>query len=217
MMARARSFVSCVLATLVVSTAFPQNDASAVDLKTSTEKNRTAAQEKSTKEKPDKQTARRTIDKELEQGVLEMVDNHLPDIKVLLDQLRDKKPPQYDLAIRNLAKSSRRLQWAKKRGQEAFELEVHVLQAQSSINLLIAKLKLRDDKQDRQALRHATMQFEDATIARAKHEVTLLQSRLAKMQEQVSTAEKRLSEKQSKTDETIEKSFQTYLRKSGRK
>lgn len=159
----------------------------------------------------------RVLDKELELGVLQMVNNHLPEIKVLLDQLRDKEPRQYQLAIQNLAKSARRLQTAKKRGEESFELEVHVVQAQSSINLLIAKLKVRDSKADRKALREATRNFELAEIARASYDVAQLKSRIDKMTEQLESAKKRLEEKQSEMDETIEKDFQSYLRKSGRK
>ncbi|QEG02474.1 hypothetical protein Mal15_65950 [Stieleria maiorica] len=158
-----------------------------------------------------------TLATEREQAVLQMVHDHLPEIKVLLDQLREKEPKQYGIAISNLAKSSRRLQTAKKRGEEAFELEVHVVQAQSAINLLVAKLKIRDNKKDRAALREATKRLELAQIARASFEVEQIRSRLDKLNEQLETAEKRLDEKQSNLDDNIQKGFQTYLRKSGRK
>ncbi|WP_182869266.1 hypothetical protein [Stieleria mannarensis] len=154
---------------------------------------------------------------ERERAVLEMVHDHLPELKVLLDQLREKEPKQYGIAINNLAKSSRRLQSAKRRGEEAFELEVHVVQAQSAINLLVAKLKLRDNKKDRAALREATKRLELAQIARAAFDVKQMRSRLDKLQEQLEAAEKRLDEKQSKLDANVQKGFQTYLRKSGRK
>lgn len=189
----------------------------AAELKTPPTKTRTDKNAKPSDAKSDENSSRRTVDKEIERNVLQMVNNHLPDIKVLLDQLRDKEPRQYDLAIRTLAKSSRRLQVAKNRSEESFELEVHVVQAQSAINLLIAKLKIRDNKQDRKALLEATKKVEIAEIARAEHELAQLQSRLKKMKSQFDAAEKRLKEKQSKMDESIEKDFQTYLRKSGRK
>ncbi|MCA9140347.1 MAG: hypothetical protein KDB00_26430 [Planctomycetales bacterium] len=165
----------------------------------------------------DKPSVQRGLDKEIERGVLQMVDNHLPELKVLLDQLRENEPRQYELAIRNLAKSSRRLQAAQKRGEASFDLEVHIIQAQTSINLLIAKLKVRDNKKDREALLEATRRFEQAEIDRAEYELTLSQSKLAKMKEQVDAMEKLLIEKQSNMDETIKKDFQGYLRKSGRK
>lgn len=167
--------------------------------------------------KADKKTTPRKLDQEQERGVLQMVHDHLPEIKGLLDQLREKEPRQYDAAIMNLAKSSRRLQAAKKRGEAAFELEVQVVQAQSAINLLVAKLKVRDNQADRAALRDATKRLELAEFARAKHDVDQMRSRLDKLQEQLQVAEKRLDEKQSQRDENIERAFQIYLRKSGRK
>lgn len=193
------------------------NNAAAADPETVPSKTRVTVHDKPSKAKPDKPRQRSTIDKALERNVLQMVDNHLPDIKILLDQLRKKEPQQYKLALRNLAKSSRRLQAAKNRSEESFELEVHVVQAQSSINLLIAKLKIRDHKQDRKALLEAIKQLRTAELARAEHEFAQLESRFAKMKEQVVVARRRLNEKQSRNDESIEKDFKTFLRKSGRK
>ncbi len=167
--------------------------------------------------KAEKKISQRKFDQEQERGVLQMVHDHLPEIKVLLDQLREKEPRQYDAAIMNLAKSSRRLQAARKRGEAAFELEVQVVQAQSAINLLVAKLKVRDNQADRAALRDATQRLELAEFSRAKHDVAQMRSRLDKLQEQLQVAEKRLGEKQSQRDENIERAFQIYLRKSGRK
>ncbi len=167
--------------------------------------------------KAEKKISQRKFDQEQERGVLQMVHDHLPEIKVLLDQLREKEPRQYDAAIMNLAKSSRRLQAARKRGEAAFELEVQVVQAQSAINLLVAKLKVRDNQADRAALRDATQRLELAEFSRAKHDVAQMRSRLDKLQDQLQVAEKRLGEKQSQRDENIERAFQIYLRKSGRK
>lgn len=152
-----------------------------------------------------------------EQMVLRMVDRYLPEIKRLLDQLRVREPRQYDVAIRNLARSAKRLEWAKKRGEEAFELEVNVVQAQSAINLLIAKLKIRDSQNDRQSLRAAAKQLAAAELARSDFELAQMQTRLKRLKDQVSVAEQRLEEKKSTLDETIERSFQTYLKKSGQK
>ncbi|MCO8124240.1 hypothetical protein NHH03_21030 [Stieleria sp. TO1_6] len=165
----------------------------------------------------DRKTPRPSLDEDLERGVLQMVQQHLPDIKVLLDQLREKEPRQYEMAIRNLAKSSRRLQAAEKRGEQSFELEVQIIKAQSAINLLIAKLKVRDNDKDRQSLREATKRFEHAELARARYELGLIESRLGKMQEQFDAAKERLQVKQSQLQPNIDKAFQTYLRKSGRK
>lgn len=171
---------------------------------------------KPTDSKPDPGSTRSNVDEQLEQNVLRMVDQHLPEIKVLLEQLRRHEPKKYDAAIRNLAKSSRRLQLAEKRGQEALELEVQIVQAQSSINLLIAKLTVRDNPKDRLALKDATRRLHQAEVDRSRYELAQLQSRLERMQKLFETAQKRLIDKESSLDDQIEKGFQTYLRKSGR-
>ena len=160
---------------------------------------------------------RRDVLSDQEQIVLQMVNNYLPELKTLLTQLRDKEPSQYDIAIRNLARSAKRLEIAQKRGEEAFELEVNVVQAQSSVNLLIAKLKVRDSQKDRKALRDAAKQLATAELARSKHDVALMRSRIKRLQEQLAAAEKRLTEKESELDKNIEKNFQAYLKKLGHK
>lgn len=203
--------------TFALAVASSASQATAAELTPRDDTNDEVVKEESPTEKTPAKPAPRVVDKKLEREVLEMVDNHLPDIKVLLDQLRQKAPRQYDMAIRNLAKSARRLQTAKKRGEEAFELELQLIQAQSSINLLIAKLKVRDNKRDRDALMEATKKAELAEIAKSTHELATLQARLDRLKEQVAAAEKRLSQQTAELDDNIEKDFQTYLRKSGRK
>jgi DNA repair exonuclease SbcCD ATPase subunit len=210
-------FLLAITATCVLGATLAGDFARAAEKESSTSEPLPPSQKQSTDPESTSKPTHHAGDEPIEQDVLQMVEDHLPEIKVLLDQLRRKAPRQYDLAIRNLAKSSRRLQLAKKRGAEAFEAEVRIVQAQSSINLLIAKLKLRDSEKDHQALFDATKRLQLAEIARARHEVAQLQARLAKMRQQVTAAERRLSDKQSKMNETIEKSFQGYLRRSGRK
>ncbi|KAA5544580.1 hypothetical protein FYK55_09695 [Roseiconus nitratireducens] len=170
----------------------------------------TAASDEAGKNRPQ-------LDRELEKNVLQMVDSHLPELKVLLDRLRSKDPGQYEAAIRNLANSSRRLQAAKKRGEEAFELEVEVVKARSAVNLLVAKLKLRDRAADRKALREATEHLERAELARSRYEYSVWQQRLEKMRQQVNTVQERLQTKERRFDENLQQSYENYLRKAGRK
>ena len=157
------------------------------------------------------------VDPQQERQVLKMVRNHLPELQTLLDRLKDKEPRQYGIAIRNLSKSARRLEIARRRGEEAFEIEVNVIQAQSAVNLLIAKLKVRDNKKDRQALREAAERLSVAELARSRYELSLMQSRLERLREQVATAKERIEQRESQLDQTIQKNYQSFLRKSGQK
>ncbi|MCC9599573.1 hypothetical protein LOC67_03295 [Stieleria sp. JC731] len=163
-------------------------------------------------------TARKTpkLDPELERNVVEMVENHLPEVKKLLDQLRKKAPKQYETAIRSLARSARRLQTAKKRGEEVFELELQIVQAQSSLNLLIAKLKIRDSKSDRQALAKATEQLAKAELAKLQFELTTLKSRMTRLNQQIADTEAKIDERKTDFASAIEANVEANLRKAGR-
>ena len=164
-----------------------------------------------------KTTERKSAVPQVEKTVLRMVQAHLPEIEVLLDRLREKEPQQYDAAIRDLSKSSRRLQIAKKRGAEALEIEVQIVKAQSATNLLIAKLRVRDNEKDRKALLKAAETLRQAELARAQYEHDMLRDRLTRMQKQFDASEKRLKENHSKSPDAIEKAYLGYLRKAGRK
>lgn len=163
-----------------------------------------------------KQPPKTKIDKELETAVCQMVEDHLPDLQSMLNHLRNKEPKQYELAIRNLSKYARRLESAKKRGEQIFEFEVESVKAQSAVDVLVAKLKVRDNKSDREALRKAVGRLHDATLSRAKFDVTQLELRLKRTQQQLDTAKKRVKTKQSDSESSIEKSYATYLRRAGR-
>lgn len=152
-----------------------------------------------------------------EASVLAMVKKHLPELSSLLEPLKENDARQYGTAIRNLAKSARRLESAHKRGDVAYEREVDVIKAQMAINLLIAKLKVRDDQQDRDALRKAAEQLQLAELQRSRHDVSLMKSRLQKLQAQFDESQQRLKDNESHLDDRIDSIFQSYLRKSGRK
>ena len=153
----------------------------------------------------------------VERNVIEMVHRHLPELEALLEQLKKKEPKQYEAAVRNLAKSQRRLQIAEKRGSQMFELEVRLVQTQTSINLLIAKLKVRDKDADRNALRAATKTLAELQLNKSQLELAQMKSRLAKLQETVNNAETRVEQQESALKQGLESSYQTYLRKAGRK
>ena len=154
--------------------------------------------------------------KTIEHNVTEMVHRHLPELKALLEQLKKKEPKQYEAAVRNLAKSQRRLQIAEKRGSEVFELEVRLVQTQTSINFLIAKLRVRDKSVDRDALLAATKTLAELQLSKSQLELSQMKARLAKLQEAANHAEARIEQQESALEQGLESSYQFYLRKAGR-
>lgn len=152
----------------------------------------------------------------IENEVLAMVKAHLPEFEVLLDRLRQRQPEQYKRAVRSLARSARRLKAAKKRSPAMFELEVASVKANSNVNLLVAKLKVRESQADRDSLREAIATLHRATASRARYDVELLEMRLERAQKQLDAARERFSAKQSLDQEDVETQFANLLRKAGR-
>lgn len=187
---------------------------SAVEARTTNERSvaeNTANQKKKTPERPVGKT-----DSGEERAATQLVQSHLPDLKPVLDHLRSDDPRQYNLAIRDLAKSARRLETSKTRDQELYDIELELLQARSSVQLLTAKLKVRDNQSDRKSLRAAASRLQQAELSRAKYDVRVLQERFDRMQKSLDAATQRLAMKETNVEEQLETSYLGLLRKAGR-
>lgn len=164
--------------------------------------------------KPGAKNAKPRVERDAELAATTLVDSHLPELKSVLKHLRAEQPRQYNLAIRDLAKSAKRLEVAKNRDEELYDIEVELLQAHSAATLLTAKLKVRDDEPDRKHLRAAAERLRNAEVARAKYDIRMYQERLNKTQQLLDAANKRLATKQD--EDQLEKSYLSFLRKAGR-
>jgi hypothetical protein len=161
-------------------------------------------------------TPQPTVDREIEAKSLELVNAHLPELRGVLKRLRADKPREYDRAIRDLAKSARKLEQAKNRDEHLYDIEVESLKAQNQVNLLTATLKVRDRQSDRQRLREAAARLQQAQLARARYDVELYRQRLQRAQQQLDAAQGRLESRDSDPDQQLEKLYQVLLRKAGR-
>ena len=161
-----------------------------------------------------KQTVK--ISAELERKATSLVSAHLPELAPVLEKLKKSNPKQYELAIRDLAKSVRRLETAKTRDQELFEIEVEILKTQSDTRLLAAKLKVRDKKSDRDALRRAVERLHGAELQKQRYNIRETKKRLARTQQQLAAAEKRLKTLEDSRESYLEKNYQSLLKTAGR-
>lgn len=157
-----------------------------------------------------------SVDRELESKAIGLVRSHLPELNNVLDRLRADQPRQYDRAIRDLAKSVRKLELAKNRDEQLYELELELLKAQNHVNLLTAKLKVRDSQSDRTQLRDAAARLQQAQVARIQYDVELYRQRLERAKQQLDAAGERLEAKQSDAEQQLEKTYLGLLRKAGR-
>ena len=153
---------------------------------------------------------------EKESIALKLVKDHLPQLRPILRNLRQGHPQAYQKALADLNKSAQRLESAKRRGTVLFKIELAVLQAKTEVDLLTAKLKVRDDSSDRKQLRKAIADLNHAELQQAEYNVQAAQNRLSQIEKQLQAAQRRLEEKQTQPDQQIEKSFRKSLRKAGR-
>lgn len=156
------------------------------------------------------------VDRETEELALELVRVHLPELDVVLERLRADQSREYDRAIRDLAKSARKLELAKNRDEQLYDLEVELLKAQNQVNLLTAKLKVRDSQSDRDRLRSSAARLQQAQIACAQYDLEQFRERYERAKQQLDAAQERVEAKQSNADEQLEKSYLGMLRKAGR-
>ena len=149
------------------------------------------------------------VEPQAEKSALELVDEHLPELSVLLQRLKADNVRQYDLAIRDLSRSAKRLESARNRDEELYELEVELLKSQSNVKILSAKLKVRDSDLDRQALRKAVQRQLDAEIAKADYAVRTLKERAERAQQQLSAATERMQSLHDNSSTQLDKKYAT--------
>jgi len=157
-----------------------------------------------------------TVDRDAEARATQLVRSHLPNLKEILRRLRENEPGEYAKAIRDLARSARKLEVAENRADGSFDLELELLKSQTEVNLLTARLQVRDSTRDRKQLRVAAERLQAAQISKAKHDVQVLRDRLNRAQKQLELAQQRLQTRQANPEGQLEKSYTNLLRKAGR-
>lgn len=168
-------------------------------------------------EKSSEQTKNRELNIQNEQLTHELVNEHLPQLISLLKQLKTDQPRQYERAIWDLARSAKKLNAAKKRDKQLFEVELELLKAETEANLIAARLKVRDKPNDRKYLREAVARLHAAKQSKMRYEIEIYQKRLARDQALLTTAEQRLSDFQGNPKNAVGESYLAMLRKAGRK
>lgn len=151
-----------------------------------------------------------------EAAALALVERHLGELTPILKSLRSSNQRAYEKAIADLARSAKRLQTAKHRDSRFYELELSSLKAKTEIDLMTAKLKVRDRSGDRERLRNAISRYHDLSNRRLEFEISQQEQRLKNLNKQLQSAKDRLADNQQKLNDQIDKSYRRSLRKAGR-
>lgn len=156
------------------------------------------------------------VDRQTETKAMELVRMHLPELGSVLQRLRSDRSPEYDRAVRDLARSARKLEAAKNRDERLYDLEVELLKSQNEVNLLTAKLKVRDSERDRKLLHSGAGRLQQAQFARDEYYVQLYRQRLERFQNQLEATEAKVRANKENPEQKLEKSYLSLLRKAGR-
>ncbi len=159
---------------------------------------------------------RSSVEPSTESAALELVREQLPALNEVLDRLRFSAPQQYEKAVRDIAKSAKRLEVTRHRDEKLYLIELELLKARTTTSLLVARLKIRDSNTDRKSLRESIEKLRAVELGRARYEVETLEKRLARTTEQLNSARDRLNRKSNELNERSETVYAEYLRKAGR-
>lgn len=118
---------------------------------------------------------------QLEPDAIAFVQEHHPELVSLLQSLKAMRQKEYEIAIREIVRTRKRLESLAKREVETHAVELEAWKLQSKIDLLIAKGIARDKAFDAAALRELLKLQVENQKKRWKHE----QTTLVKRQEQL--------------------------------
>ena len=126
---------------------------------------------------------------EQEAAAIALVQEHHKDLLELLIHLKEGLPQEYERAVRDLSRASDRLAQFEKRDPERYRLELQLWKAGSRRQLLAARLQMGYDESLLTELREVLKEEQNLGLAVLRHERERLVSRLAKIDEQITTQE----------------------------
>jgi len=153
---------------------------------------------------------------QLEKEVKPLLEDHLPDLIPLVNRLKIGQPKLYYHALVQLGGAARRVESAQSKSPVLHEIELEALKANTQVNLIGARLQVRDSKRDRQELQTAVQRLYDAEERRLEWVVSQIEDRVEMVQQQLETATQRLAEKRRGEADLIANQYERLLRKAGR-
>ncbi len=112
-----------------------------------------------------------------EREAIEFVQEHHPELVSLLESLKSMREKEYQMAIREISKSKKRLDGFAKRGPEIYMVELDAWKIQSKIDLLVAKGIAREKEVDNDVMRGLLKDQVENQKKRWKHELETLTKR----------------------------------------
>jgi len=142
---------------------------------------------------------------QLESDAIAFVTEHHPELVSLLQSLKSMRQKEYDMAIREIGRTKKRLEALVKREPELHSMELDAWKLKSKIDLLMARGIARDKSFDKAVLRDLLSQRLENQKKRWRHEQTTLKKR----QEQLAEL---LARTEGSENDKVEQELSTHLK-----
>jgi len=142
---------------------------------------------------------------QLESDAIAFVTEHHPELVSLLQSLKSMRQKEYDMAIREIVRTRKRLEALVKREPELHSMELDAWKLKSKIDLLMARGIARDKSFDKAVLRDLLSQRLENQKKRWRHEQTTLKKR----QEQLAEL---LARTEGSENDKVEQELSTHLK-----
>ena len=126
---------------------------------------------------------------QLESDAIAFVTEHHPELVSLLQSLKSMRQKEYDMAIREIVRTRKRLEALVKREPELHSMELDAWKLKSKIDLLMARGIARDKSFDKAVLRDLLSQRLENQKKRWRHEQTTLRKRQEQLAELLARTE----------------------------
>jgi len=153
---------------------------------------------------------------QLEKQVRPLLEDHLPELIPLVNRLKAGQPNLYRQALMQLRGAVKRVEAAQSKSPLLREIELEALKANTQVNLIGARLQIRDSPQDRQELQQAVQRLHNAEERRLEWVVSLIEERAQRVQQQLEMANQRLEEKRHSKSQLVSDHYERLLRKAKR-
>jgi len=149
-----------------------------------------------------------SVTPEREAAVMTFVQRNHAELAELLGYLKTSQPEEYERAIKEIFRTTERLNQIQDRDPLQYELEVAAWTAQSRVQLLAARLKMGSSDELLKQLREALKTQNEAKIALLKHERQKVSDRLSKINSDITRFE-------SDREKVVDRQLQLLTRTAG--
>ncbi len=146
---------------------------------------------------------------ERESAALLFAQRHHPELRGLLDRLKENNPDQYNEAIADLFRTSERLAGMQARMPERHDLELEKWKLDSRIRLVTARLVTSESSELQGQLRDLLAARVGVRLQLLEEERTRIANRLARIEQQITTLD-------SESDATVDRELNNLLRMARR-